>query len=171
MTLYVVIPMLLLVSIVQTALVPYLSTWGVFADLPLLFVVSWGLLEGKRQGLLWGLLAGMSIDILSGAPFGAATLSLALVGFLAGLGQATVFRYQTILPFLAVFLATIVYDLVFLVIVGILGQPVAWLDSLLRLVQPAAVLNALLIPLVFFPLRLVHRRWLMQEMEVSGESP
>jgi rod shape-determining protein MreD len=166
MTFYVVIPLLLLVAIVQTALVPYLSIWGIFADLPLLFVVSWSLLQGKRQGLLWGCVAGMSIDILSGAPFGAATLSLALVGFLAGLGQATVFRYHMVLPLLAVFLATILYDLVFLAIVGILGQPVAWVDSLLRIVQPSAVLNALLAPLVFIPLRLVHRRLLQQEMEV-----
>jgi rod shape-determining protein MreD len=165
-TLYVVIPLLLLVAIVQTALVPYLSIWGIFTDLPLLFVVSWGLLQGRRQGLLWGFLAGMSIDILSGAPFGAATLSLALVGFLAGLGQATVFRYQALLPLLAVFLATILYNLVFLAIVGVLGQPVAWLDSLLRIVQPSAVLNALLIPLVFVPMRLVQRRFLKQEMEV-----
>jgi rod shape-determining protein MreD len=165
-TFYIVIPLLLLVTIVQTALVPNLSIWGIFADLPLLFVVSWGLLQGKRQGLLWGCVAGMSVDILSGAPFGAATLSLAVVGFLAGLGQATVFRYHAALSLLAVFLATILYNLVFLAIVDILGQPVAWLDSLLRVVQPSAVLNALLLPLVFIPLRLVHRRFLKQEMEV-----
>jgi rod shape-determining protein MreD len=160
------IPLLLLVAIVQTSVVPYLSIWGVFADLPLLLVVSWGLLQGKRQGLLWGLVAGVSVDILSGAPFGAATLSLALVGFAAGLGQATVFRDHPALPLLGVFLATILYDLVFLAIVRILGHPVAWLDSLLRIVQPSAMLNSLLVPLVFFPMRLLHRRFLKQEMEV-----
>jgi rod shape-determining protein MreD len=165
-TLYVVIPLLLVVSIAQTALVPYLSIWGIFADLPLLFVISWGLLEGKRQGLLWGVIAGMSIDILSGAPFGAATLSLALVGFLVGLGQATVFRYHAALPLLAAFLATILYNLVFLSVVSILGQPVAWLDSMLRIVQPSALLNALLLPLVLVPLRLFHQRFVKQEMEV-----
>ena len=166
MTLYVVIPLLLLVSIAQTALVPYLSIWGIFADLPLLFVISWGLLQGKRQGLLWGIIAGMSIDILSGAPFGAATLSLALVGFLVGLGQATVFRNHVALPLLSVFLATMLYNLAFLAIVSILGQPVVWLDSMLRIVQPSAVLNALLLPLVFFPMRLFHQRFVKQEMEV-----
>jgi rod shape-determining protein MreD len=165
-TLYVVIPLLLLVSILQTALIPYLSIWGIFADLPLLFVISWGLLEGKRQGLLWGIIAGMSIDILSGAPFGAATLSLGLVGFLVGLGQATVFRYHVALSLVAIFLATILYSIVFLSIVSILGQSVDWLDSMLRIVQPSAVLNALLLPLVFFPLRLVHQRFMKQEMAV-----
>jgi rod shape-determining protein MreD len=145
---------------------PYLSIWGIFADLPLLFVVTWGLLQGKRQGLLWGFVAGMSVDVLSGAPFGAAGLSLALVGFLAGLGQATVFRDHPALPLLSVFGATILYDLGFLAIVSLLGQPVAWLDSLLRIVQPSALLNALLVPFVFFPMRWLHRRFLKQEIEV-----
>ncbi len=165
MTLYLAVPLLLLMTIVQTALIPYLSIWGIFADLPLLVVVSWSLLQGKREGLVWGVVAGVGIDILSGAPFGAATLSLALVGFLTGLGEATVFRIHIALPLLAAFLATILYDLVFLAIVAILGQPVAWLDSLLRIVLPSAALNAILIPLVFVPMRLVHRRFFRQEME------
>ena len=165
MTLYIVIPLLLLVTIVQTALVPYLSIWGIFADLPLLMVVSWSLLQGRREGLVWGFVAGAAIDILSGAPFGAATLSLSLVGFVAGLGEATVFRTHMALPLVAVFLATIVYDLLFLLIVRIMGQSVLWLDSLIRSVLPSAALNAILTPLIFLPLRLVHRRFVRQEME------
>ena len=50
MTLYIVVPLLLLVTVVQTALVPYLSIWGIFADVPLLMVVSWSLLQGRREG-------------------------------------------------------------------------------------------------------------------------
>lgn len=165
MTPYLVIPLLFLITIVQTALVPYLSTWGVFVDLPLLVVVSWSLLQGRREGLAWGLVAGVGIDVLSGAPFGAATLSLALVGFLTGLGEATVFRTHVALPLLAVFVATIIYDLLFLLIVRFLGQPVAWLDSLFRAVLPSAALNAVLTPLVFLPMRLVHRRFVRKEME------
>lgn len=165
MTLYLVVPLLLLIAIVQTALVPYLSIWGIFADLPLLVVVSWSLLQGKREGLVWGFVAGIGIDILSGAPFGTATLSLALVGVLAGLGEATVFRNHIALPLLAVFLATILYDLVFLLIVAILGQPVPWLDSLVRIVLPSAALNVVLIPLIFLPMRLLHRRFVRKEME------
>ena len=166
MTLYIVVPLLLLVTVVQTALVPYLSIWGIFADLPLLMVVSWSLLQGRREGLVWGFVAGVAIDVLSGAPFGAATLSLSLVGFVAGLGQATVFGTHIALPLLAVFLATVVYDLLFLLVVRVMGQQVLWLDSLVRTVLPSAVLNAILTPLVFLPLRLVHRHFVRKEMEI-----
>jgi rod shape-determining protein MreD len=164
-TLYIVIPLLLLVAVAQTALVPYLSIWGIFADVPLLMVVSWSLLQGRREGLVWGFVAGMGIDMLSGAPFGAATLSLSLVGFVTGLGEATVFRTHMALPLLVVFLSTLAYDLLFLAIVRLLGQPVLWLDSLIHTVLPSAVLNAALTPLVFVPLRLIHRRFVRREME------
>jgi LytS/YehU family sensor histidine kinase len=76
-------------------------------------------------------------------------VSLIAVGFLAGLGETTVFRARIALPMIVMFLATIVYELLFLLIVRISGQSVAWLDSVLRLVIPSAILNAVLTPVVF----------------------
>jgi rod shape-determining protein MreD len=146
--------------------VPHLAIWGVFADLPLLVVVSWSLLRGAREGVIWGFVAGLVVDLLSGAPFGAATLSLIAVGFLSGLGQATVFRTHVALPLVAVFLATILYDLLFLLIVQISGQAVSWLDSLFRVVLPSAVLNAVLTPIVFGVMRWLYTRLGREEMEL-----
>jgi hypothetical protein len=61
--------------------------------------------------------------------------------------------------------ATIIYDLFFLFIVWISGQPVAWLDSLVRIILPAAVLNAVLTPVVFIALRKLHTLLSRAEME------
>lgn len=157
--------MLAVVAILQTTLVPSLTIWGVFANLPLLIVVCWGLLRGPREGALWGFIAGLMVDLLSGAPFGAATLSLIVVGFLAGLGEATVFRASIVLPMVVMFLATVVYDLLFLLIVQISGQPVALLDSIWRLVLPSALLNAALTPIFFLTMRWLYTRYGRKEME------
>lgn len=166
MTIYLVVPLLVIVAVLQTTLVPHLAIWGVFADLPLLVVVSWSLLRGAREGVIWGFVAGLVVDLLSGAPFGAATLSLIAVGFLSGLGEATVFRTHVALPLVAVFLATILYDLLFLLIVQISGQAVSWLDSLFRVVLPSAVLNAVLTPIVFGVMRWLYTRLSREEMEL-----
>jgi rod shape-determining protein MreD len=157
--------MLAVVAILQTTLLPSLTIWGVFANLPLLIVVSWGLLRGSREGALWGFISGLMVDLLAGAPFGAATLSLTIVGFLVGLGEATVFRASIALPMIAMFLATIVYELLFLLIVQISGQPVAWLESIWRLVLPSALLNALLTPIFFLTMRWLYTRYGRKEME------
>jgi len=164
-TIYLVVPLLLVVAVLQTSLVPHFALWGVFVDLPILFVGSWGLLAGSREGLLWGFIAGVTTDALSGAPFGAATFALMAVGFLAGLGEANVSRAQFALPLVTIFLATVLYDLVFLLIVRISGQPVVWLESLLRIVLPSAALNTVLAPLIYGPMRLLHNRFIREEME------
>jgi len=164
-TLYLAVPLLVIAAILQSTLVSHFRILGVFADLPLLVVASWGLLRGPREGLSWGFLAGVAVDLFSGAPFGAATFGLMAVGFLSGLGQSTVFRSQFFLPLLVVLLATVVYDMLFLIVTWISGFPVSWLDSLFRLVLPSAVLNAVVTPVVFVIVRWLNTRFGREEME------
>lgn len=144
---------------------PHLAIWGVFPDLPVLIVTSWGLLRGAGEGSVWGFIAGVAVDLFSGAPFGAATVSLVIVGFLSGLAKGSALRAHVALPILTVFLATIIYDLVFLLILQISGQTVIWLDSLWRVVFPSAAFNAVLTPPIFGTMRLAHNRFLREEME------
>lgn len=166
MTIYLVVPLLAIIALLQSTIVPHLAIWGVFADLPLLVVVSWGLLGGPREGILWGFIAGFAVDLLSGAPFGAATLAMMAVGFLSGLGEAAVFRGHIALPLLIMFLATFLYDLIFLLVVRMSGTPVAWVDSLFRLILPSAILNVVLTPVIFLLVRWLHTRLRRRQMEL-----
>ncbi len=165
MTIYLVVPLFIVVALLQSTLMPQLAVWGVFADLPLLFVVSWALLSGAREGAIWGFVAGLAVDFFSGAPFGAATLGLLAAGTLSGVGQHAVFRHHAFLPSLVALLATIVYGAVFLLVLQITGQGVVLLGSLFRLVLPSALLNACLVPVVFVLTRVAHRRLGHADME------
>ena len=165
MTLYLVIPLLVVVALIQATVVPHLSIWGVYPDLPLLMVVSWSLLRGAKEGMVWGFIAGVAVDLFSGAPFGAATLGLLAASLLSGLGHATVYRAHVALPLLVMFLTTIVYDLVFLLVVRVSGDVVDWLPALLRVILPSAVLNALLTPVVLWGMRFLDNRFGREEME------
>jgi rod shape-determining protein MreD len=164
-SIYLVIPLLVAVAVVQATFMPHLRIWGVFPDLPLLIVVSWSLLRGGGKGVVWGFIAGIAVDLFSGAPFGAAALALIAVALLSGLGAITVYRTHIALPLLTVFLVTIVYDLIFLLVVRVSGQTVAWLDGLFRVILPSAVLNTVLMPLVFGVMRWLHTRLSSGEME------
>jgi rod shape-determining protein MreD len=164
-TIYLVIPLLTAIAILQAGVVSHLHIWGVFPDLPLLVVIGWSLVRGKREGVIWGFIAGVAVDLLSGAPFGAATLSMMAVGFIAGMSQATVFGTRAALLMLAMFLATIVYDLLFLAVVGISGQPVMWLDAFTHMIFPSAMLNALLMPIFFWTMRKLSTWFGREEME------
>jgi rod shape-determining protein MreD len=161
-TIYLALPLLLGVAILQTGLMPHLVVWGVFPDLPVLVVSSWALLRGRWQGMVWGFVAGVAVDLLSDAPFGAAALALMAVGWLSGLGRATVFRAHVALPLAAVFLATFVYDFVFLLTTWISGQGVDWLNSLFRIALPSALVNASLALPVFWIVRWIAH-WSVEE--------
>jgi len=174
MTIYLLVPLLAVVGLLQATVVSRVTIWGVFPDLPLLLVVSWGLLRGSRQGLLWGFVAGIIVDLFSGAPFGAATVSLMVVGFVAGLGENLVFR-NLLLLLLTAFLATLVYDLLFLFMVQILASPlpgtvqtVEWSGSLVRVIGPSAVVNALLGLLILGVMRAMDRRFRRQDTGLAG---
>jgi rod shape-determining protein MreD len=165
-TIYLVIPLLLAIALLQATIMPHLAVWGVFPDLPLIVVVSWSLLRGPREGMTWGFVAGIAVDIFSGAPFGAATLSLTLIGLLSGLGATSALRARVILPIATVFISTLLYSLFLMLIFQLTGRFVPWLDNLLRTVLPSAVLNALLTPVIIELLRVVHRRLGREEMEL-----
>jgi rod shape-determining protein MreD len=164
-TLYLVVPLLIAVALLQATLVPSLTIWGVHIDLPLVVVVNWGLLQGSREGAVWGFIAGLAVDLFSGAQFGAATLSLLAVGFLSGFGHATVFRARIFLYLGTMFLATLVYDLIFLLVIWVSGASVIWLESFWRIMLPSAVLNTAITPVVFLFMRWLRNRFRREEME------
>jgi rod shape-determining protein MreD len=165
---YASILLLISVALIQSTVMPHLTLWGVKPDLMLLVVISWSLLRGSREGIVWGFIGGLCLDLFSGAPLGLSALALLIVSFFSGLGEATVFRTHIILPLATVFFASFIYDLVFLLALRTLGWSVAWLDSFIRFVLPVSLLNVLLIPLVYPAMRWLHRKTGREEMRIAN---
>jgi rod shape-determining protein MreD len=118
------------------------------------------------EGSLWGFIAGVTVDLVSGGPFGAATLSLVIVGLLAGLAKTSTLRSNVALPALVVFLVTIAHNLIYLLVLQISGLNVIWLESLLRITLLSAALNAVLTPPIFGLMRWTYIRFHVEEMEL-----
>jgi rod shape-determining protein MreD len=165
MSSYIVVPFLLVVAVLQASIVPTMAVGGVFADLPLVLVVSWSLLRGVQQGMLWAFIAGIAVDLLSGAPFGAATFSLMAAAGLSGLARRSAVRAHLALLLVTSLLMTIIYGLVFLAILQVSGRSVDWLGSLYRVVLPSAIPNVVLMPLFFVVMRRLYFRFGRAEME------
>jgi rod shape-determining protein MreD len=162
---YASILFLISIALIQSTVMPHLTLWGVKPDLMLLVVISWSLLRGTREGIVWGFIGGFCLDLFSGAPLGLSALALLIVSFFSGFGEATVFRTHVILPLATVFFASLTYDLIFLLVFKMLGWSVAWLDSFIRIVLPASLLNVLLTPLVYPTMRWLHRKTGRKEMD------
>jgi len=155
---YATILLLIATVIIQTTAMPHLTIMGVKPDLVLLMVISWSLLRGAQEGVIWALIGGMGLDLLSGAPFGTSTVALVALSLLAGMGELSVFRTHITLPLIATLIATLAYDLFFLLLLHMQGCSIAWTDSLNKVVLPSTLFNVLLAPFVYKALYWLHRK-------------
>ena len=64
MNLYAAILLLSAVAIAQSTVMPHLTIMGVKPDLMLLAVMSWSLLRGSEEGLVWAFIGGLALDLL-----------------------------------------------------------------------------------------------------------
>lgn len=141
---------LLLVGIFQSSLLARLTLFGVHPNLMLIVVVSWGLLRGGREGLLWGMAGGLVLDVLSGAPFGVFTVAMLVVAFVAGLIETSLLRPTLGLLVGLVLLMSPLFQLVAVLMLRALDWPVGW-GRAASLLLPAAAVDAGL-TLLLFPL-------------------
>jgi rod shape-determining protein MreD len=149
---------LLGLALIQTSIGPFFTILGVRADLVLVAVIGWTILRGPGEGLVWAIVGGAALDLLSGGPFGVATIALIITSLLASLGYGRVFGARLVIPLAITFPLSLVYYVVYAVLLSVLNRPVDWLLALSDVILPASLLNIAAMFLVFPLLRLLHRK-------------
>ncbi len=141
-------------AVLQSTIFDHPLLLGARPDFVVLLVVTFSVVQGVSEGLLGGILGGLIVDLLSGVPFGSATLGMGLVGLLTGLGDSNVYRANFLIPLVAVFLGTVFYHSFLMLGLQANGRVVEWIATLALQTVPSAALNAILAPAAFF---LVHK--------------
>ena len=144
----VVIVVLFLAALAQATVFPYIAVANVKPDLVLLMVVSWGILRGPREGLLWGAVGGLWLDSFTVMPFGVSTIVLAAIGFVSGYGR-TEGPTDNVTSMGVAALATVVFDIIAMGSWLLLGWRGDFIGTLTVVTLPSAVVNALLMFVVF----------------------
>jgi rod shape-determining protein MreD len=158
MTQYIPFLILFCISLLQSTVMPRITVLGVHPDLVLIAVASWSILRGSEEGMLWAMIGGITTDLISGAPFGISTLGLLVVGFLSGLGQRNILRFDILIPILVIPLATLAYQLIVLAGLTALGWHAGWGMSFRKIILPSMLVNSLGMPIVYVLARSLHRR-------------
>jgi rod shape-determining protein MreD len=117
----------------------------------LVVIVAWALLRGTRSAVIWALIAGLWLDLLSSRPFGGYTLGLVVAAYLAGLGAKIVYRPTILLALAMAAVVTIVLDGIQMALLWLSGGTFSLPDTLLRLVLPEIAYNSVVM-LVVYPL-------------------
>jgi rod shape-determining protein MreD len=133
-----------------------LAPGPVRADLMLMLVVGWGVVHGSGQAALWGLGGGILLDLLAGTPFGLHSLSLGAIGLLADSLQTNFFRSNLLIPPATILIASLLLHMAQAAALQTFGYPINWAFYLFNVVFPTALLNTVLMPLVY---------WLLQRLD------
>lgn len=162
---YAVVLLLTSAALLQSSFLPHLFRGGLKPDLVVMLVISWGLLRGVKEGLLWAFIGGLALDLLSATPLGFSALLLTLLILLTSLGQKSVYRANILFPLAIIFLATLGYNLTLLFAWQLLGRPALWWESLREVLLPTALLNILVMFPLYPLLYWLHRRIGPERME------
>jgi rod shape-determining protein MreD len=136
-------------TVLQAGIAPHLTAWGVVPNLYLLVVVTLGLVEGPVAGSVSGFVAGLLLDMLGTSVIGPWALVLSAVGYVAGMLSANMFAEGWLLPVTVVFVVSLLAELAYGLLLGVLGAGGPFLLTLTRIVGPASLYNTALAFLVY----------------------
>ncbi len=140
------IPVLLLLAVLQTAVLPRFPIYGLSPNLVFLLALAWGLLRGVNEGVALGFGAGLILDLFSVGPVGVTSLAIMTAVFAAIWVQQALPPERFFLPLALAGFATLVFLFVYFLLLRLLNQPVTFPGMISR--APLALLHMA----VFLPL-------------------
>ena len=117
---YLALPVLLILLVVQVALAPHIELLGIAPQLLFLITVVWALYYGLHQGLIWAFVAGLLIDIFSAGPVGATSLALMAAVFTIANIQRLFPENRVLVPAALGALASLVFWFAYILLLRIL---------------------------------------------------
>jgi len=141
--------LLVSVALIQATILPRVNPFPVYPDLVLVFLFVWSASRSVRESLFWVFFTGILLDVLALDSFGTNALSLAIVVLLAGLARQRVLHANILIPIALVAVSTVVHAVVLAALRG--DVPAGWFVPL------QALVHALLMPLIYFVLRVAGR--------------
>jgi len=146
---YISLPILIIAAVLQSTVIPEIRIGGGGPDIILMLVLSWTLLAGLEEGLVWAMVGGILQDIISGIPTGTTALALVVVVFLVNLVLGTIGRNNLVFPLFVAIIGTLLYELVLSLVLAVLGHTISPSYILIYVTLPTVAFHFILILPIF----------------------
>lgn len=103
--------LVLFAFVVQTSVFPMVDFLSAYPNLLLILIFSFGFIRGSGSGMLYGLLAGILLDLSSGRPMGFYTLFYVWLGYVNGICTRYYYEDYITLPLVLAALSELSYGL------------------------------------------------------------
>lgn len=147
-SIYIAIPVMAFLAIVQTAVLPHFPIFGLMPQLPFLVALAWGLLRGVDEGILWAFIGGFFLDLFSLSPLGVTALAF-MIAILAVIWiKQAISTGHFFMPVLLAGLASLISMFLYLFFLRLLGHQTTL--QVAATLPPVALLHAGLILPVYW---------------------
>lgn len=154
-SIYLAIPLMLLLGLVETAVLPHFPIFGTTPQLAFLVALAWGLLYGVEEGAVWAFFAGVFTDLFSISPVGVSSLAF-MVAITAVIWTTQALpASRLLLPVALAGLATVISFIVELVLLRLFGT-IADFQSII-LLPNILLLHVLAILPIYWLLYFINR--------------
>jgi rod shape-determining protein MreD len=138
------IPILIILSVFQTAIVNQLPLLHGTADLILLTLAAWSVQERVNHAWIWAIAGGILISFSSATPYYAPLVGYLIITVIARLLRRRVWQTPILAMLLVTFLGTFVMHGLYLGTLFVQGLSFDWRECLNLITLPSLLLNILL---------------------------
>lgn len=158
MRIFILSLLLIIEIIIESTILPFFKIRGATPDIVLITIISMGLIYGKKEGSILGLIGGLLSDIIFGKGFGLHSLPFMLIGYLMGLVSERVYKENRIIPFLFTIIGTLCYHGIFYFIHYLSGVDFSIAIYIKDFTSLSVILNAILV-IFMYPFLIKLSEW------------
>ncbi len=150
----------------QSTICHYIELAGVVPNLLLIVTMSFGLMRGRREGMLVGFFSGLLIDIFFGSVLGPYALIYMTLGYINGFFHRIYYVEDVLLPMLMITLNDLFFNLIVYLIYFLLRNKLHFGEYLMTIILPE-MLYTILVTLFFYKLLVRINRYLKKSKEAE----
>ena len=157
---------ILVCFLLQTAVFRYLDLAGIVPNLLLIPTVSFGMMRGRKEGMLIGFISGLLIDLFYGSIVGPYALLYMYLGYINGFFHRVYFMEDILLPMLMVGANDFVFSIFVYIFSYLLRGRLDFGFYLLHVILPEMIYTMVMTLIIYKPLVKINL-WLKSKEEGS----
>lgn len=135
--------------VLQSALFPFIEVAGISPNLLLILTVSFGLMRGRKEGMLVGFFCGLFYDLYFGFAIGPFMLIYMLIGYCNGFFHRFYLVEDVLLPIIIIAFDDFVLNFLTFVIFFVMRNRLEFGNYMTQIILPEMIYTALLTLFVF----------------------
>lgn len=153
--------------LLQSSCFRYFALAGIVPNLLLIPTIAFGVMRGRKEGMLVGFVSGLLMDIFYGSVIGPYALLYMYLGYINGFFHRVYYMEDLLLPMIMAGVNDLTYNLIVYIVSYLMRNRLDIGFYFLHVMLPEMVYTMLMTLVIYKPLVKINR-WLKQKEEGSG---